>query len=696
MIEKIIINEEDMTALKQSCFLNENFFDDFFFGMRFLSRVIGIMLGWNIQYEEKLDMLAVIIATLNESGEGEQKYAWKEVFRFYVDRKKNTYIPGYRIEENKYESKVYIRTDNIFIKKEFNDCAFNKRYEIESMICTNVDLTMFSHRGCQAAFPMMGFRMPFMRKAFCGDSIDEIRKFFDPYYITENGSIWEIYNFVAFLDFLNVKEPKKNESENQKKLDELSNLKELGVDTFKNSPLFTHYHDRNKMAVIERLPDDSGCVLRTFCIFGRERDEEEFVIVEVLRFYIFKDSYIYAKRNNVGEWVEADMSTILRTDLLYNLMVFEEDILKDTVLSYTYDLWNDLEPNHKAIAIVSLITNAVFEQLYKVGYKNLVKYLFSIESDASMPINDLEYMCGITDPTKHELYAKFGLNKFQFDSIFKKIKRKGNPGLKKSYFAFPSRILRLIVKGVKYEERKRGDYWGRNNFVEYSSISNMDNATFLKLLSLAEYLQEYNEEKGINDHMTCIDILTTNYGLKSVLNMRERLMQMDSPELRLYRDYLCMVEKLEMYDKYKYTYKDVEELKKWHDEAVELYNQVKEVKNREKFLQRVDTWKQWEYEDKKYAVIAPNAPEEISDEGTNLHHCVGSYIDRVTQGRTNIMFIRKKSNPSKSFFTAEVSNKGEIIQIHGFSNKELSEEPNLIYFIKDWVKERKLNGNYVL
>ena len=63
---------------------------------------------------------------------------------------------------------------------------------------------------------------------------------------------------------------------------------------------------------------------------------------------------------------------------------------------------------------------------------------------------------------------------------------------------------------------------------------------------------------------------------------------------------------------------------------------------------------------------------------------IKSYIDRVIDGVTNILFIRKQEDIDKPFFTVEISNKGDIEQVHGFGNRNASTEPGLEEFIKEW------------
>ena len=38
--------------------------------------------------------------------------------------------------------------------------------------------------------------------------------------------------------------------------------------------------------------------------------------------------------------------------------------------------------------------------------------------------------------------------------------------------------------------------------------------------------------------------------------------------------------------------------------------------------------------------MVPTKPEELAEEGINLSHCVGQYVDRVAGGECHILFRR--------------------------------------------------------
>ena len=72
--------------------------------------------------------------------------------------------------------------------------------------------------------------------------------------------------------------------------------------------------------------------------------------------------------------------------------------------------------------------------------------------------------------------------------------------------------------------------------------------------------------------------------------------------------------------------------------------------------------KAWEFEYGKYKIVIPTEPNDIIDEGRNMCHCVGSYVQNVIDNTTYIVFVRPIDNPNKCYITCQVHNSGRIGQ----------------------------------
>lgn len=82
----------------------------------------------------------------------------------------------------------------------------------------------------------------------------------------------------------------------------------------------------------------------------------------------------------------------------------------------------------------------------------------------------------------------------------------------------------------------------------------------------------------------------------------------------------------------------------------------------------------------------PGKIEELRTEGEVLHHCVGTYIEKVRKGETMIFFIRLETDPEKPFYTLEW--KGKVVQCRGFKNCDMT--PEVKAFVN--VFEKKMQG----
>lgn len=156
----------------------------------------------------------------------------------------------------------------------------------------------------------------------------------------------------------------------------------------------------------------------------------------------------------------------------------------------------------------------------------------------------------------------------------------------------------------------------------------------------------------------------------------------------------------------------VSELGRLHDTFVAMFNEQRrnwveryEEQKRKEREQRaklnkvkIEFRKTLEFEDKDYLIRLPVDKNEIIKEGMELHHCVGSYAERHEAGDTTIMFLRKKSEPDKPFYTIEVGievltdtvSKLRISQIHGFGNRWLGNAPEAIPTVVRWLRQNNI------
>ena len=124
-------------------------------------------------------------------------------------------------------------------------------------------------------------------------------------------------------------------------------------------------------------------------------------------------------------------------------------------------------------------------------------------------------------------------------------------------------------------------------------------------------------------------------------------------------------------------------LKTYHDIAVKNYNLVKNINLNKKFKSIASDFVKYEYSNEIYSVVRPQKSEDLSREGSVLNHCVASYVERVVEKSTTIMFLRKNSDITAPFVTLEIQ-KNKVRQSSGKNNSRVGIEESK--FLKDYEK----------
>ena len=153
-----------------------------------------------------------------------------------------------------------------------------------------------------------------------------------------------------------------------------------------------------------------------------------------------------------------------------------------------------------------------------------------------------------------------------------------------------------------------------------------------------------------------------------------------------YADYIDMAQQLKWNMKSKFILfpKDVQ---KAHDLAVELFNKHKAELLTKKMFE-VDTKGIYSFENDKFVIVVPTGGKDLVNEGDKLHHCVASYTDKVINGETMILFVRRKKARNKPFYTMEWQN-NRIIQCRGLKNCDMT--PEVKKFVTDFETHMKQN-----
>jgi hypothetical protein len=91
-------------------------------------------------------------------------------------------------------------------------------------------------------------------------------------------------------------------------------------------------------------------------------------------------------------------------------------------------------------------------------------------------------------------------------------------------------------------------------------------------------------------------------------------------------------------------------------------------------------------------VYVPESAKDLVYEGRALHNCIGTYVDRIAEGKTLIFYVRKLNAPTEPFVAFEYYN-GEVVQCRYDYNAPVKDD-NIISFVDAFAS--KLRENKVL
>lgn len=210
-----------------------------------------------------------------------------------------------------------------------------------------------------------------------------------------------------------------------------------------------------------------------------------------------------------------------------------------------------------------------------------------------------------------------------------------------------------------------------------------------------EYIQRKNV--SLDD---CEDILKELISVNRMVNYMKKQKVAPNKLAITWRDYLRMAK-----DEGMDTTDDIvrlpKDLKARHDYLVELGNKRKDeerlkgYKKLDKQIQkRIPEAARYFWEDDKYMIIPAGTCEELMTEGRTLHHCVGRddhYMKKMAAGTSWILFLRKKENLEKAYYTVEIDMKDDRI-LQYYSEFDRQPDKGIISKVLDKFKRSIKHG----
>lgn len=202
------------------------------------------------------------------------------------------------------------------------------------------------------------------------------------------------------------------------------------------------------------------------------------------------------------------------------------------------------------------------------------------------------------------------------------------------------------------------------------------------------------------------DCLEKGYKITDLLNylLRQNLYYTEEPPFCFpYKEAMFLADYIKMADKYGVKIdKYPSQLKRQHDilsknvlalsvdspELEERFkNSVDKYKNVEKIISIKDVDDDGNEIIKEFVFSVPRRIKDIVEEGTDLHHCVGSYSDRIINGLSRVVFLREKETPNKSFITIDIDEDYKLIEAKKAFNEDVDGIAKKA--LDKWLKEIK-------
>lgn len=224
---------------------------------------------------------------------------------------------------------------------------------------------------------------------------------------------------------------------------------------------------------------------------------------------------------------------------------------------------------------------------------------------------------------------------------------------------------------------EKAKYWDEEFEFNHVQIGGYGGNVFSATLSA--YLRDNNSYRNSKFYQFYTFGKFMDYVCEEAVNQGFKSLNSFIGELR---DYLNMCVSMDIKPTLYSSY-----LKQTHDITSRNYEVKLTEEQNEMFENAYKDFKPYTTKDGKYSVIRPKNADDIKHEGSELNHCVSSYISKVIRRNCLIVFLRKADKLDKSLVTMEINNDA-IVQARGASNRSIDEVE--FAAINEYAKANKL------
>lgn len=486
-----------------------------------------------------------------------------------------------------------------------------------------------------------------------------------------------------------------NKTEKQKKIinNKLQNIINYQLPILEhNSNWFSNDNDWRRTKIVRINTYKGTDVLR---IYNSDQEES--------RLYFTKNK-IYGTIYKNEQWEPVDLRGKLASWGTNYRLPYSTEVEKTNILKYFKDIIIKQHDSDNLAKIdidnlCKLIRKPIIEQLFKGGYKIIGERILLYPSCLK------EF--GDINVKATNLYKKLGLNKYQLDRTESEFAKRNNYQVNFKVICYIKEMLG--VKDISYVDNETFEHifmfiimmgyeYIQSN---YRMIRRIENKTCFQTL-------------GINEIKDRITICNRLY--KIATKNRQFNLQETHTVYHTFKDTVRTYRSLTVYEHI--TLPEVatnllharseSEFQRIHDYVTNISNRINEERraryDAELRLKREERTKQFQkalpkkqklfnYEGSEYLIKYSDDPvNQLPKEGSQLHHCVGGYIDSQLSNTTNICFLREKSNPETPFLTIEINDNAvckHVVQIHGYHNAWMGSSERYIKaipFVLEWLR----------
>lgn len=417
----------------------------------------------------------------------------------------------------------------------------------------------------------------------------------------------------------------------------------------------SNMYDRDTVQVLQNT-GNGELLLRIIKIYyNYKNDIPEINIYENARHFVHQDaesgrvridSYYYAYHSGIlTDWKEGERP---RSSMFYE--GFESDAsghlytknLPDALVGTPWqycpiaDFYNHCsKPLLVPRFLSAYLNHPALEHLVKTGFYAVV--------------NDLvySYQESCLDESQHRTHRILGVNAEDIDFL---------------------RSIDLDMEELKIYQKYAG-LKGRQELI----IWQIQNEISRDVLPILKHMTPHKAMRYLDSQYEFLCFRKTKYGAQRYKNMQDLVSE--------YRDYLEICRKL-AYDLKNSFVKYPADLQKAHDKASKRLKYKTDAQAKRQFIAVYKSIaRKYDFEKDGMKIVCPTMPDDVVKEGHALHHCVGSYTDRIVNHEYVILFLRQCSDPEKSFYTIEIRGI-QIVQVRGAGN--CAATPEVDKFIKAW------------